>query len=134
NPRLDTRFWPGHNPLRVVIDRKLQLPNHLHLFDKSLPTVVYTYKEQKQSHENLAYVQLQEGESLLGQIMQDLHQRKVLSLLVEGGTYLLKSLLKENLWDEAICFKSQNCVLRDGTPAPGMVHSQLMEMQMAGAD
>ncbi|EJF10918.1 bifunctional diaminohydroxyphosphoribosylaminopyrimidine deaminase/5-amino-6-(5-phosphoribosylamino)uracil reductase RibD [Pontibacter sp. BAB1700] len=134
NPRLDTRFWPGHSPLRVVIDRKLQLPGHLHLFDKSLPTIVYTYQQREQQHENLAYVQLRENEPLLPQLMQDLHQRQVLSLLVEGGTYLLKSLLKENLWDEAICFKSQTCVLREGTPAPGMIHSHLLEMQTAGSD
>lgn len=134
NPRLDTRYWPGQNPLRVVIDRKLQLPEHLHLFDKSQPTVVYTYQRQEQTHENLAFVQLREDASLLDQIMQDLHQRRVLSLLVEGGTYLLKSLLKENLWDEALYFKSGWRTLVDGTPAPLMAQGQLLEVQTVGQD
>lgn len=134
NPRLDTRFWPGNHPLRVVIDRQLQLPESLHLFDKSQPTVVYTYKKQEQTHQNLHYAQLREGESLLAQIMQDLHRRHVLSLLVEGGAYLIKSLLKENLWDEAICFKSQSCMLHNGTPAPGMAQNQLLALEKAGAD
>ncbi|MHC2992736.1 riboflavin biosynthesis protein RibD [Pontibacter sp. HJ8] len=134
NPRLDTRFWTGNHPLRVVIDRKLQLPGHLHLFDKSQPTVVYTYKKQEQAHENLQYVQLQEHEPLLPQLLQDLHQRKVLSLLVEGGTYLLKSLLKENLWDEALYFKSSTRMLEAGTPAPVMPNGQLLEVQSLGPD
>jgi diaminohydroxyphosphoribosylaminopyrimidine deaminase / 5-amino-6-(5-phosphoribosylamino)uracil reductase len=134
NPRLDTRFWPGHNPLRLVIDRNLQLPPHLHLFDKSLPTVVYTYQKQEQPHDNLQYVQLRENEPLLPQLMLDLHQRQVLSLLVEGGTYLLKSLLQENLWDEALYFKSRHRILKDGTPAPSMTHGHLLEVQSLGAD
>ncbi|WP_299705961.1 bifunctional diaminohydroxyphosphoribosylaminopyrimidine deaminase/5-amino-6-(5-phosphoribosylamino)uracil reductase RibD [uncultured Pontibacter sp.] len=134
NPRLDTRLWPGHNPLRVVIDRKLQLPTHLHLFDKSQPTVVYTYLQQEQMHENLQFVQLREEEPFLAQVMQDLHERNVLSLLVEGGTYLLNSLLKENLWDEALCFKSKTRVLGDGTGAPIMAQGQLLEVQTVGSD
>jgi diaminohydroxyphosphoribosylaminopyrimidine deaminase / 5-amino-6-(5-phosphoribosylamino)uracil reductase len=134
NPRLDTRFWLGHNPLRVVIDRKLQLPTHLHLFDKSQPTVVYTYRQQEQTHENLQFVQLLQEEPLLAQIMQDLHERNVLSLLVEGGTYLLKSLLMESLWDEALCLKSRTRVLGDGTRAPIMAQGQLLEVQAVGPD
>jgi diaminohydroxyphosphoribosylaminopyrimidine deaminase / 5-amino-6-(5-phosphoribosylamino)uracil reductase len=134
NPRLDTRYWPGHNPLRVVIDRKLQLPIDLHIFDKSQPTVVYTYKQEESTHENLQYVQLREQESLLAQLMRDLHQRQVVSLLVEGGTYLLKSLLKEHLWDEAIYFKSSTRILQDGTRAPLMAQGQLMQVQAVGQD
>ncbi|MDX5417757.1 MAG: bifunctional diaminohydroxyphosphoribosylaminopyrimidine deaminase/5-amino-6-(5-phosphoribosylamino)uracil reductase RibD, partial [Hymenobacteraceae bacterium] len=128
NPRLDTRFWPGHSPLRIVIDRNLKLPNHLHLFDKSQPTVVYTYKQLQQTHENLQYVQLREGESLLAQIMGDLHKRNVLSLLVEGGTYLHKSLLKENLWNEVRYFKSKTRMIGEGTQAPVMVQGKLLEI------
>ncbi|WP_018476496.1 bifunctional diaminohydroxyphosphoribosylaminopyrimidine deaminase/5-amino-6-(5-phosphoribosylamino)uracil reductase RibD [Pontibacter roseus] len=134
NPRLDTRFWTGRSPLRVVIDRKLQLPGHLHLFDKSQPTVVYTYQKKEQTHENLQYVRLRENESLLPQIMQDLHQRQVLSLLVEGGTYLLKSLLKESLWDEALLFKSSTKVLGKGTEAPLMAQGRLLEVNQLGTD
>lgn len=134
NPHLDTRFWSGHSPLRVVIDRKLQLPDSLHLFDKSQPTVVYTYKEREQAHEHLQYVRLLEGEPLLPQLLRDLHKRQVLSLLVEGGTHLLKSLLEENLWDEALHFKSRTRVLQDGTPAPLMAQQQLVEVQPIGSD
>src|SRR5690606_7894510 len=33
NPRLTTRWVSGNNPLRVVIDRKLKIPEHYHLFN-----------------------------------------------------------------------------------------------------
>lgn len=45
NPSLTVREWYGQNPLRLVIDRQLTLPSHLHLFDGSTPTLVFTEKE-----------------------------------------------------------------------------------------
>jgi len=133
NPRLNTRLWNGKNPLRLVIDRQLQLPPHLHLFDQSQPTVLYTYKKQE-DRENLYFVQLQESEPLLQQMMQDLHQRQVLSVLVEGGTFLLESLLQASLWDEAILFKSKYKTLGIGIKAPAMTGGQLQGIHDLNTD
>ncbi|WP_276499519.1 bifunctional diaminohydroxyphosphoribosylaminopyrimidine deaminase/5-amino-6-(5-phosphoribosylamino)uracil reductase RibD [Pontibacter litorisediminis] len=133
NPRLNTRLWHGLNPLRLVIDKQLLLPPHLHLFDGSQPTVVYTYGHQE-DRENLHYAQLREGELILPQIMQDLHRRNVLSVMVEGGTFLLESLLQANLWDEALVFKSLQKTLPAGIKAPGMAYGQLQSIQTLGAD
>jgi diaminohydroxyphosphoribosylaminopyrimidine deaminase / 5-amino-6-(5-phosphoribosylamino)uracil reductase len=72
NPRLNTRLWTGKNPLRIVIDKQLQLPLTLQLFDKSQPTVVYNYLKQEEQ-DNLYFVKLQDDEPLMPQIMQDLH-------------------------------------------------------------
>ena len=41
NPELTTRLWPGANPVRLVIDQDLRLPNHLKLFNSALPTIVF---------------------------------------------------------------------------------------------
>lgn len=133
NPRLNTRLWTGKNPLRIVIDKNLLLPKHLHLFDKSQPTVVYNHQKQEEQ-ENLYFVKLQEQELMLPQIMQDLHQRNVLSVMVEGGTFLHESLLQANLWDEAIILKSTNKTLRSGIKAPAMVFGQLRSAQTLGPD
>lgn len=133
NPRLSTRHWAGHNPLRVVIDKQLQLPQHLHLFDKTQPTVVYNFVKQEEQ-ENLYFVQLQQQEPLLPQIMQDLHQRNILSVMVEGGTYLLESLLQAGLWDEAMVFKSKYKTLSTGIKAPNMAYGQLQNIQTTGPD
>lgn len=133
NPRLNTRFWAGQNPMRLVIDKQLQLPQHLHLFDKTQPTVVYNFIKQEEQ-KNLYFVQLQEQEPLLPQIMQDLHRRNILSVLVEGGTYLLESLLQAGLWDEAMVFKSKHKTLGDGIKAPSMMYGQLLDTQTLGPD
>ncbi|CAM3409695.1 bifunctional diaminohydroxyphosphoribosylaminopyrimidine deaminase/5-amino-6-(5-phosphoribosylamino)uracil reductase RibD [Pontibacter korlensis] len=133
NPRLNTRLWHGSSPLRIVIDKNLLLPPHLHLFDGSQPTVVYTYKEQE-SRENVHFVQLREDEPMLPQIMQELHQRNVLSVMVEGGTFLLESLLQANLWDEALVFKSLHKTIPAGVKAPGMAFGKLSSIQTIGLD
>ncbi len=133
NPRLNTRLWHGPSPLRLVIDKNLLLPPHLHLFDGSQPTVVYTYRHQE-DREHLYFVQLQEDELILPQIMQDLHRRNVLSVMVEGGTFLLESLLQANLWDEALVFKSLHKTLGEGIKAPGMAFGQLQSIQTLGPD
>jgi diaminohydroxyphosphoribosylaminopyrimidine deaminase / 5-amino-6-(5-phosphoribosylamino)uracil reductase len=129
NPKLNTRYWSGNSPTRIVIDRQLQLPKELHLYDLSLPTFVYTYKALESEHPNLKYIQLKEQEPLLPQIMQDLYQRNILSILVEGGAYLLDSLLKENLWDEALVFVNVSKILGNGIAAPNLLQVQLHEQQ-----
>jgi diaminohydroxyphosphoribosylaminopyrimidine deaminase / 5-amino-6-(5-phosphoribosylamino)uracil reductase len=131
NPRLNTRHWSGNNPLRIVIDRQLQLPETINLFDGSQQTIVYNHKKHSE-HSNLTFVQLQEGEPLLPQIMADLYTRKVISLLVEGGTYLLDSLLKEHLWDEAFILKNTTKTIGNGIKAPSMVYGKLEKQQTLG--
>jgi diaminohydroxyphosphoribosylaminopyrimidine deaminase / 5-amino-6-(5-phosphoribosylamino)uracil reductase len=133
NPRLNTRHWSGKNPIRIAIDRQLTLTRTLNLFDGSQQTIVYNYKKQEE-RENLYFVQLQEQEPLLPQIMTDLHKRNVISILVEGGTYLLQSLLQENLWDEAFILKNTALTIVDGIKAPAMAYGNLVEQQTLGTD
>ncbi len=133
NPRLNTRLWGGQSPLRVVIDKNLLLPDDLHLFDRSQPTVVYNHLKQE-THQNLHFVKLQTQEPMLPQIMQDLYQRNILSVMVEGGTFLLESLLQANLWDEALVFKSRSITFGSGIKAPNMVYGHLRHTQTLGPD
>lgn len=46
NPALTVRNWYGHNPIRVVLDRTLSLPNDLQIFDGNVPTLIFTEKQQ----------------------------------------------------------------------------------------
>lgn len=133
NPRLNTRHWTGPDPTRIVIDRQLTLSETINLFNGSQPTIVYNYKKQEEQ-ENLYFAQLQEDEPLLPQIMADLYKRNIISVLVEGGTYLLESLLKENLWDETFVLKSTFQTIGDGIKAPTMVYGTLTKQQTLGSD
>lgn len=118
NPSLSTRHWYGTDPLRLVIDKDLSLPSNLHLFDGSLPTVVFTSR-QKESGNNLEYRQLDFTQDILPQIMQVLYEKKIQTLLVEGGSQLLQSFLSSGLWDEAYVEHSHT-LLKKGVAAPSL--------------
>ena len=122
NPSLTVREWYGQNPLRLVIDRQLTLPPHLHLFDGSTPTFVFTEKE-KAATQNLTYVTLDFGQNILPQIMQVLYEQKIQTLLVEGGSQTLQTFLEQGLWNEAF-IEHTRVTLHDGIPAPLLPHGQ----------
>lgn len=103
NPSLTVREWSGRAPLRLVIDRALRLPAELSLFDRSVPTVVYT-SELVTSLENLEYKRLLFNGHEVEQILGDLHERGIVSLIVEGGAMLLNSFIQKDIWDEARIF------------------------------
>lgn len=113
NPRLNTRLWPGKNPIRIVIDRHNTLPPNLHLFDGSQQTIVINET------------------GLLGGLAS-LVEQKITSVLVEGGAALLTSFLSEGLWDEMRVFRSPT-LLGDGIKAP-TVRGRLVSREMIGDD
>ena len=128
NPSLTTRNWYGANPLRLVIDRTLSLPSNLRLFDHTTPTLVFTEKE-KPGKENLEYITLDFSKDILPQILTVLYERKIQSLLVEGGTTLLQSFIDSCLWDEMFVEHSEK-VLGEGMESPVIPKGTVMETEM----
>ena len=128
NPSLTTRNWYGVNPLRLVIDRTLSLPSDLKLFDHSTPTLVFTEKE-KAAEENLEYITLDFSKDILPQILTVLYERKIQSLLVEGGTTLLQSFIDSELWDEMFVEHSEK-VLGEGVKSPVIPKDTVMRTEM----
>ncbi|WP_026967378.1 bifunctional diaminohydroxyphosphoribosylaminopyrimidine deaminase/5-amino-6-(5-phosphoribosylamino)uracil reductase RibD [Algoriphagus terrigena] len=115
NPRLDVRDWVGKNPVRVVLDSNLALPESLHLFDKSIPTICYNSRESK-TDENSVFVNLGLEFSIL-EILKDLNSKKIQSLIVEGGSRVLAQFISSGLWDEARVFTGKSS-FEAGIPAP----------------
>lgn len=108
DPSLTARLVKGRNPLRIVVDRQLKLKSDLHIFDESAPTVIFTAKSvmDRKKKANIEYETINFNRNVLQQIMVALHKRNILSVMVEGGSQLLQSFIKENLWDEARVFVS----------------------------
>jgi len=100
NPSLTVREWSGRPPLRLLIDRELKLPAGLSLFDQQIPTVVYTSKSVSGKN-NLEFKRILFNGNELDQVLSDLHERGVQSLIVEGGQLLLNSFIERGIWDEA---------------------------------
>ena len=88
NPSLTTRHWVGNNPLRLVIDNEHSLAKTLAIFQGD-PTVVLTISPTL---------------SMPKQVCNDLYERQIQSLIVEGGAHVLQQFIDDGLWDEARIF------------------------------
>lgn len=102
NPSLTVRDWTGKNPLRLVIDPNLELPENLNLFDQIVPTICFNTVKSERT-DNLEFVKLEPGFELK-EVLEDLNYRKIQSLIVEGGSFVLNKFIEEGLWDEARVF------------------------------
>lgn len=100
NPSLTVRHCEGKNPLRIVLDKSLRLSGNLNLFDNSAETLVFNSLENKISGKT-EFIKIDFSQNIIAQILEILHKRNVLSLIVEGGKHLLDSFISENVWDEA---------------------------------
>jgi diaminohydroxyphosphoribosylaminopyrimidine deaminase/5-amino-6-(5-phosphoribosylamino)uracil reductase len=128
DPQLNTRLWPGNDPVRLVVDMNLRLPKSLKLFNGSVPTIVFnrhqhTLPFEKTSVADLkktgvGYYHVTEEVSLVHQILNALYPFNIQSVLAEGGTYLLQSFIDEGIWDEANIITNQRLAIGKGLPAP----------------
>ncbi len=118
NPRLDIRLLNGKNPIRIVLDKNLELAETLNLVDGSQATLVFTSKE-KSLKKNLEFNTIDFVKSVLPQIMNTLFEMQIQSVIVEGGNKLLQSFIDENIWDEARVFISETFI-GDGIAAPNL--------------
>lgn len=116
NPSLTVRNWYGKNPIRIVLDKDLSLPTSLHLFDGSVPTLIFT-ENQHSPLSSPEYIVLNYQKDILPQIMEELYKRGIQSLLVEGGSILLQSFIDVGCWDEAFVEQASK-ELHSGVKAP----------------
>lgn len=117
NPSLTNRLWTGKNPVRIFLDKDLRLPNHLHLFDHSIKTIVLnTIKNETTG--KLVFHQIDANKSIPKQTCEALYFHKITSVIIEGGTQLLQSFIDENCWDEMRMITNKNLLIGDGVAAP----------------
>jgi diaminohydroxyphosphoribosylaminopyrimidine deaminase/5-amino-6-(5-phosphoribosylamino)uracil reductase len=117
NPMLNVRYGHGKAPKRVVIDRKLELPPALHLFDQSVDTFIFNEIKTGTDGKN-KYIALEDFERYVPQyILFQLYLQDVQSVIIEGGAFTLNSFIGPGLWDEARIFTGKT-ILKEGIKAP----------------
>jgi len=105
NPQLTTRYWKGSSPIRVLIDRQLDIPVNYHVYDGSVQSYIFNALK-NESRDKLDLIQIDFDQPVLVQILNYLYQKNIISLIVEGGIKTLQYFIDERLWDEAIIIKS----------------------------
>lgn len=115
DPSLTVRDWDGRNPVRIVLDRNLELSTSYKVFDGQVKTLFYnSIKSSKQN--NFENIKIEDSEFLTG-ILKDMFSRDLGSVLVEGGSKVLQSFIESGLWDEARVFTSDQ-EFGEGIKAP----------------
>ncbi|MEY3444000.1 MAG: hypothetical protein RLZZ519_2281 [Bacteroidota bacterium] len=117
NPSLTTRHWPGRNPLRTILDQRLELPESLQIF-QGVPTVVINAIKDEQI-ENCRFWKVEDSHDLPNLLRKMYSELKIGSILVEGGRDLLQQFLDVDLWDEIYRCTSPN-PLEAGIPSPNL--------------
>lgn len=120
DPFLNTRYWPGKDPVRLVIDRKLQLPSSLHLFDRTISTIVFNTMKDA-GVDNLLYIKIADTSDFLRAMLNILYEKNIQSVLVEGGAMLLRSFIDAGLWDEARVITNEMLLIGKGIAAPRLL-------------
>ncbi|MCQ2311108.1 MAG: bifunctional diaminohydroxyphosphoribosylaminopyrimidine deaminase/5-amino-6-(5-phosphoribosylamino)uracil reductase RibD [Paludibacteraceae bacterium] len=102
NPKLLTTRWPGRNPIRVLLDRRGRVPMNSRIFSDEAETIVYREKTDWPF------------------VLQDLGERGIHSVLVEGGATVLNMILKDGTWDEMHIEVSDKALGEEGVKAPSV--------------
>ncbi|GAA0729107.1 bifunctional diaminohydroxyphosphoribosylaminopyrimidine deaminase/5-amino-6-(5-phosphoribosylamino)uracil reductase RibD [Clostridium malenominatum] len=114
NPSLTTRIKDkkGRNPIRIIIDSKGRIPLDAKLLYEEGSTIIVT--TQKASDEKLIKLKelgveiiktpLRNERVDLNYLMKELGERKIDSILLEGGGTLSYSALKEGIVDKVMTF------------------------------
>ncbi|MBS1531435.1 MAG: bifunctional diaminohydroxyphosphoribosylaminopyrimidine deaminase/5-amino-6-(5-phosphoribosylamino)uracil reductase RibD [Bacteroidetes bacterium] len=119
NPRLNTRYWPGKSPKRIVIDRNLELSTDLNVFDQSVETIIFN-EVKTDIQGKIKYIALEDFDRFVPQyILFQLYLQDIQSVIIEGGARTMNSFIEAGLWDEARIFTGKS-ELGKGLKAPGI--------------
>lgn len=133
NPRLDTRYYPGKNPLRIAFDRKGQLPPDHHLLDDSTATWLYA-PERPGAWAQTRFLGKGGDITAIPDLLQHLSEAGRAILLVEGGAEVHREWLEAGYWDAITVIQNER-PLRNGIAAPRIPAEAVLTEQLAlGAD
>jgi diaminohydroxyphosphoribosylaminopyrimidine deaminase/5-amino-6-(5-phosphoribosylamino)uracil reductase len=133
DPELTTRLWPGHSPVRIIVDMNLRLPSFLKIFDGKIKTIVFNIIRHEET-ENILYYQVTADVSLVHQIINALYQLKIQSVMIEGGARMLQSFIDENMWDEARVITNTEMMIGHGLQAPRLENVFIFDVQKISSD
>jgi diaminohydroxyphosphoribosylaminopyrimidine deaminase/5-amino-6-(5-phosphoribosylamino)uracil reductase len=112
DPKLGCRRYEGKAPLRIAIDRNLEIPTYYNFYDNAQPTAIFNAHK-----DDGVRVKIDFNEDIIPQILDWLYENKIQSLIVEGGKFTLEQFIERGLFD-AIQVEIGSTPCYSGVPAP----------------
>ena len=115
NPSLNIRLTDGENPMRIVIDKNLLLDKELNVFNNESKTIIFN--EIKTFSSDTNYYLKVNFKNLISEILNELYNLDITSMIVEGGAYTLNKFIDKNIYDEIRIFTTKK-ILKKGIKSP----------------
>ncbi|ACF11130.1 riboflavin biosynthesis protein RibD [Chlorobaculum parvum NCIB 8327] len=125
---LTVRFCAGRQPLRVLLDPRLQVPHEFRIFNDAAKTLVFALRDEAEPvlvsqlearGVEVVLIGQSEGTLDLAQVFAELHRRRVLSVMVEGGSRLSAAMVRSGIVDKYYVFIAPKLFGDDGLPSFG---------------
>ncbi len=141
NPRLTFRGTRrGHDPVRVILDGRGRISPNAQVFrqESTVPTLVFTSEAASSDWERSIFsvggevvtvATGSDGRLAVGDILEHLADRHILSLLVEGGPTVHASFIQNGLADQWVSYGAP--LILGGQAAPGPVAGQGFPLHVA---
>ncbi len=129
NPSLTSRIPGGKNPIRIAILKNGDLSPDANFLDGSTESILFTASTTA-NYPNITCIQLTFDDHLIENILEELYQRKIQTLMVEGGSNLLQQFIDKQLWDEARIFKAP-ILFQEGILAPKIILQDPIAQRLA---
>jgi len=117
DPELTPRhIYPARYPVRLILDRNLDIPSHAKVLKTPPETIVVTTKsapsdkERNINKKGISIMRLGKDFISLKELLKKLAEKHCMSLLVEGGSYTASMFLKEDLVDKLLLFYSSKII------------------------
>ncbi|MEO9210530.1 MAG: bifunctional diaminohydroxyphosphoribosylaminopyrimidine deaminase/5-amino-6-(5-phosphoribosylamino)uracil reductase RibD [Ginsengibacter sp.] len=127
NPSLTTRLWKGKNPMRLVIDPALKIPNSAQIFNEEAGTIIFNFLEDA-VNKNIRFIKL-ERVNFLSSLLKTLYELGIQSVLVEGGPVTHQSFIAAGWWDEARVIMNTELFIEDGIASPELKGAELVKQE-----
>lgn len=102
NPELNVRHWQGKNPVRIVLGDASGIPAEYHIFNNAAETIFLSGDKKLSVRE----------------IVHQLYEHSLISVLVEGGADVLQQFIDSNTWNEAHLITSDKTIAALTSSAP----------------
>lgn len=117
NPLLTVRLpQGGKNPIRVILDTHLRIPLEANVLNEEAPAIIFcggdAPKEKEQLLQSLGaeVIRMQETSITIAQVLKELGERNIMTLLVEGGAEVNGSFLQEQAFQRLILYMAPKII------------------------
>ncbi|MFH1825400.1 MAG: bifunctional diaminohydroxyphosphoribosylaminopyrimidine deaminase/5-amino-6-(5-phosphoribosylamino)uracil reductase RibD [Candidatus Firestonebacteria bacterium] len=129
NPELNVRLVKGREPFKIIVDEKCKIPLNSKLLRFGSLTLVATtqlaskkkMKLLKEKGVKILITKLKNGFVDLKDLLKKLPELGICSVMIEGGSSILTSAIKDGLVDKIMWFKAPKIIGGDGLDVVGQL-------------